>query len=462
MAIEAWQRKQAHHPIATMPAHQMRRRKAAQVGGDVRGVAGDRNCVDFQQTESSPRQNALGVVRYVLVWAARLLLPVVLVLSIAQPVIILDSRPKPAHIEPIPVTTAVLIFTHARPDYLNRTLNAVLTHHPRGLNFPVIVSQDEQHQTDSNTTALINSFMSVFTNSNVVLHHWTHEMTYPDPSEQPPSFVDTLAYRRISRHYKHALSRLFNAGIPNYNIHRAIILEDDMAIAPDFFNYFEALAPVLESDKSLMCISAWNDNGIPSLAKNATQLHRTDFFPGLGWMLTRRIWEEISSKWPAMFWDDWLRSQAQMKGRQCIRPEVSRTSNFGAKGVSQSFHFEKHVSKVSLSDTFVDFTSLNLSYLERDAYYDMFFKRMSKAVRLNFSNYLTSRPQQADVIAFYPEAGMEALGKRTGVMIDHREGVRRTSYHGVVVIPWNGHWAFLVSRSWQVPEKYALTGASCC
>ncbi len=28
-------------------------------------------------------------------------------------------------------------------------------------------------------------------------------------------------------------------------------------------------------------------------------LHRTDFFPGLGWLLTKTIWNEIKANWPA-------------------------------------------------------------------------------------------------------------------------------------------------------------------
>jgi hypothetical protein len=27
-------------------------------------------------------------------------------------------------------------------------------------------------------------------------------------------------------------------------------------------------------------------------------LHRTDFFPGLGWLLTKTVWNEIKANWP--------------------------------------------------------------------------------------------------------------------------------------------------------------------
>ena len=50
--------------------------------------------------------------------------------------------------------------------------------------------------------------------------------------------------------------------------------------------------------------------------------------------MTRDLWNELGPKWPDAYWDDWLRDPAQRKGRACLRPEVSRTHNFGAKGVS--------------------------------------------------------------------------------------------------------------------------------
>ena len=41
--------------------------------------------------------------------------------------------------------------------------------------------------------------------------------------------------------------------------------------------------------------------------------------PGLGWMLTRNLYEEIRPKWlnesESLAWDDWLRDPAQRKGR---------------------------------------------------------------------------------------------------------------------------------------------------
>ncbi len=37
---------------------------------------------------------------------------------------------------------------------------------------------------------------------------------------------------------------------------------DDLELSPDFLDYFQTLYPLLLHDKTLWCISAWNDNGI--------------------------------------------------------------------------------------------------------------------------------------------------------------------------------------------------------
>jgi alpha-1,3-mannosyl-glycoprotein beta-1,2-N-acetylglucosaminyltransferase len=138
-------------------------------------------------------------------------------------------------------------------------------------------------------------------------------------------------YYAIAQHYKFGFEQVFKS---NPLFKRVIVLEEDIEIAPDFFDYFSALAPVLDSDPKLYCVSAWNDNGLRDFVKDPEALYRSDFFPGLGWMMTRKLWDEIHDDWPLGFWDDWLRESTVRKGRACIRPEISRTYTFGASGVS--------------------------------------------------------------------------------------------------------------------------------
>lgn len=85
------------------------------------------------------------------------------------------------------------------------------------------------------------------------------------------------------------------------------------------------------------------------------------------------------------FWDDWIRQPEQRKERACIRPELPRTRTFGKVGVSKfvSCHyklmnefkfsyfnfsglfFDKHLKFIKLSEDFVTFTKMNLTYLQK-------------------------------------------------------------------------------------------------
>lgn len=211
----------------------------------------------------------------------------------------------------VPVA-AVVIMACNRADYLERTINSVLKYQ-RAISsrFPLFVSQDGSNSNVKNK-ALSYDELSY-------MQHLDFESVQ---TERPGELI---AYYKISRHYKWALGQLFY----KHNFSRVIILEDDMEIAPDFFDYFEAMATLLDKDKSIMAVSSWNDNGQKQFVHDPYELYRSDFFPGLGWMLARSTWDELSPKWPKAYWDDWLRLKENHKGRQFIRPEVCRTYNFG-------------------------------------------------------------------------------------------------------------------------------------
>ncbi|VDM17324.1 unnamed protein product [Wuchereria bancrofti] len=100
-----------------------------------------------------------------------------------------------------------------------------------------------------------------------------------------PEHKRYITYYRIARHYKLGLSYVFD----KLNYSSVIITEDDLDIASDFFEYFSATRSLLDTDKTLYCISAWNDNGKDYLIdkKQPELLYRSDFFSGLGWMMTR-------------------------------------------------------------------------------------------------------------------------------------------------------------------------------
>ena len=66
---------------------------------------------------------------------------------------------------------------------------------------------------------------------------------------------------------------------------------------------------MLEKDPTVFIASAWSDNGFSGLVRDPNSLRRTEFFPGLGWLLSRQLYErELESAWPREHWDHWLRS----------------------------------------------------------------------------------------------------------------------------------------------------------
>merc|ERR1712194_971947 len=111
----------------------------------------------------------------------------------------------------------------------------------------------------------------------------------------------------------------------------------DLALAPDFLWYFRITAPLLKADPSLFCVSAWNDNGFTDLVSNEQRLFRTDYFPGLGWMIRNDTWASIRGIWPwnpSTGWDHWMRHASGLRPRECVVPEVSRTHHFGEQGTN--------------------------------------------------------------------------------------------------------------------------------
>lgn len=85
--------------------------------------------------------------------------------------------------------------------------------------------------------------------------------------------IAEIGYYKIARHYKWALTQVFEEMNHEYVIivegtyvlsnqgSSLVFSPDDLIIAPDFYMYFSALWPILNSDPSIMCVSAYADNG---------------------------------------------------------------------------------------------------------------------------------------------------------------------------------------------------------
>ncbi|XP_054162625.1 alpha-1,3-mannosyl-glycoprotein 2-beta-N-acetylglucosaminyltransferase-like [Oppia nitens] len=313
---------------------------------------------------------------------------------------------------------------------IKRNLDQLLKYRPNPRNFPIVVSQDCGHEP---TRKVIQSYGEQLT-----------LIRQPDQSDIPLTgkAKKFKGYYKIARHYGWALNQTFHT----LNYDTVIIIEDDLDLSPDFFEYFRALYPLLKTDPTLYCISAWNDNGKDGLVSNeADKLFRSDFFPGLGWMLTKDIWLEFENKWPKAFWDDWIREPAQRKDRACIRPEMSRTRTFGKIGVSNGLFYEKHLKFIKLNEESVPFTQINLTYLLKENYDVDWVKTVYGSPTVTLQQLLRSDiPSDGPIrITYGSKDGYKKAAKALGLMDDFKSGVPRTGYRGVVTFMRKGRRVYL-------------------
>ena len=52
------------------------------------------------------------------------------------------------------------------------------------------------------------------------------------------------------------------------------------------------IACLQERDPTLFVASAWNDNGFIGISNELAALRRTSYFPGLGWLLPRKLFDD--------------------------------------------------------------------------------------------------------------------------------------------------------------------------
>uniref|UniRef100_A0A915B6B5 Alpha-1,3-mannosyl-glycoprotein 2-beta-N-acetylglucosaminyltransferase n=2 Tax=Parascaris univalens TaxID=6257 RepID=A0A915B6B5_PARUN len=192
---------------------------------------------------------------------------------------------------------------------------------------------------------------------------------------------------RISAQYKYALNVVFDVFAYDY----AILIEENSLISDDFFEYFLAGERLLSQDSSIFCITAWNDNGIPSLIeRNNSLLWRNDFFSGVGWMISSLTWSDLSYQWAELFWDEWLRMKMHDQGKVCIRPEISRiaiaddSSSREARRETEPYGFKA----VTLNVEPFNFTAANLDYLIREHYDVELEKTIGEAIIVEESDIL--------------------------------------------------------------------------
>ncbi|GJQ09052.1 hypothetical protein GpartN1_g843.t1 [Galdieria partita] len=189
------------------------------------------------------------------------------------------------------------------------------------------------------------------------------------PRHLYPKVIRSNSYSSISCHLHFVFQQLFD--VRNYS--SLIVIEDDLLFGEDFLLLFLETWPLLVTDKSLLCVSAYHDLGLKQFSWKRNRLKRIQGFTGLGWMLSRDIWQKkLSSIWPLVpisGWDHWLRTYQRMHHLDCIVPEISRSIHQKVSGS----HLSHKEWKRRFSNLLFDYnesvdTFGNLDYLQKEVY----------------------------------------------------------------------------------------------
>lgn len=321
----------------------------------------------------------------------------------------------------------VVVFTYNRADFLDKTLLRVTAMIKDELDgdarFPLYASQDGY---DPQVMSVLAKYEKELRS---VIHH--------------PQNMSLGNYGRLSQHFLSTLTKLFD----HYD--QVIILEDDLEISRDFFGYISALLPVLRSDPALLCVSAWNDNGRPDLVQDRTALHRTDVFPGYGWITTKRVFETLRPKWPIQYWDEHLRRDEGRQGRQCIRPEVSRVRNFGREGTSGGQFWADYIAVIEPVKEKVDWARLqhSIDIVRTESAYDAYLKAMLETgKKVQFDEIDEHDNANVTLLIPYDATNFQSLAQKFHLLNDPKFGMHRTSYKGVLNFRWKTNHVFLTEN----------------
>lgn len=377
----------------------------------------------------------------------------------------------------------VLVFTFKRADYFERAMWKLYQNHPaqkyaaqeanlqdrhdigRIIGAPIIISQDGD---DPEVKAVIEAYRDAFEiNLGVPLYRIEHNRPPEDNQEEVNSWdIDPKPYKDLAKHYGWALEQTFSGAVYDLDTQhdrkiitqpplpkRVVILEEDIEIATDFFSLMNATADVLDSDDTLLAVSGYNDNGKTQHVSDPKRLVRSDFFPGLGWMMPRRVWDgddshpntALKSNWaPNGYWDDWIREPDVRRGRQVLRPEVSRTFHFGnIHGVSQN-DVEHNINQILLDRVDVQWEKEDLLYLKPDLFAESYWRRVSNAKLVSSEADAKFYIAHGDVRLVYTSLyDFETLALNFDITKDEKAGIARTGYEGIVEVRY-GRGEFII------------------
>ena len=128
-----------------------------------------------------------------------------------------------------------------------------------------------------------------------------------------------------------------------------------------------------------------------------------------------------------------MRLRTVRRSRQCIRPEVCRTYNFGEKGSSHGQYYDKYLKPIKLNNIMVDWQNQAVDYLEPKAYAQMIGRKMTSAKPLTSVEEVKLHTGTVKLM-YDGKQEYEKLADEIGIIDDWKDGVPRASFHGIVTL----------------------------
>lgn len=153
---------------------------------------------------------------------------------------------------------------------------------------------------------------------------------------------------------------IFECGNLSQFFRAVVVLEDDVIVAPDFYNYFSRAVDKYENDNRIACISAYFNFlygyvGLPFYPMSQYDVFAQQEVSSTGECFTRRMWNDFiewkSKNTPLDFtpfdmpekikrwrdaWTKYFNAYMVSHDKYCIYPVFSTITNSGAAGVHSS------------------------------------------------------------------------------------------------------------------------------
>ncbi|XP_042871588.1 protein O-linked-mannose beta-1,2-N-acetylglucosaminyltransferase 1-like [Penaeus japonicus] len=190
----------------------------------------------------------------------------------------------------------------------------------------------------------------------------------------------------LNMHFRFSVHNVFNF-FPEAD--KAIILEDDLLLAPDFLSFFQQTAWLLDADPSISHVNSFSTNSYPEVASDPTVLRRVEMFPQFGWMVKRTWAQEMFQFWipenDTADWDWWLSGARQRQGRDALLPEVSRTFHAGAAGAHVTGWAQEHFYNHMIFNQDPKVKLKGLTNMTKDRYEANIQRDINRAIPLNLT-----------------------------------------------------------------------------